>query len=226
MARTTKKAVSTDTNPVSDNKPQEVVETQVDILAQMKAMMDEINSLRSALAEKSGQPSSKDGKSDDRIDGFRYVPIMSLYQNQINFTTEEHGRGKKYTLDKFGDVKNIIFNDLANILNNHPTFFEKGWLFICDPVVVEQVGFKDIYNNILRKETLEKAISGKADALMIYNSANAPQKAIIRDFLIAKARDYPETMDMKFLIEFKRETGIDIMQMAEDSKELMLPKKE
>jgi len=222
MARKTA-AVSSDTSdnhviatgdsiPVNSNG-------DVDVLAQMREMMDEIKSLRSKLAEKD------DAKLNEKLDGFEYVPVISLYKYTLNLTTEAYGRGTKYTFLKFGDVKNIMFNDLSKIVNVIPSFFEKGYVYIASPKTVHQLGFDDMYKNILNKQAMEKAIEGKADAVMIYNTANRYQKEVIRDFLISKIRDNPESVDMGLLVAFERDAGIKLIELAEQSKDLLIPQK-
>jgi hypothetical protein len=191
----------------------------------MQAMGKELETLRNTLAMREKQNFIV-GNNDNKVDGFEYIPVISLYKYALNLTTEAYGRGTKYSFSKFGDIKNIMFQDLAKIVNVIPSFFTKGYVYIASPKTVHQLGFDDIYKTILNKETMEKAISGKADAVMNYNTANQYQKEVIRDFLISKVRDNPQSVDMKLLVAFERDAGIKLIEMAEASKELQIPKKQ
>src|SRR5512137_2575663 len=126
----------------------------------------ELDALKARLAELEQSTDSVEPKKEQSKEAKRdkvllddYVPVISLLPYRLNLATKEGGQGdiKKFT--KFGEVKNILYKDLVDIIEINRSFMEAGYFYILDPVVIRQHGLDDTYSKILTKEKIEDILN-------------------------------------------------------------------
>lgn len=189
----------------------------------------EIDILRARIAElEKGQKSKAPVKDvnayeQNKIQLDAYIPVMSLIPFRLNLSTKEGGTGdiKKFT--KFGEVKNILYKDLVDIIEVHSNFMEAGYFYILDPRVIRQHGLDEIYSKILTKEKIEEILLNNTNpeqCIDLYNSANSEQQKIIVQLLISRIKENPSSVNPYTVDRISSLSDINIRKKAEDEKEL------
>lgn len=147
-----------------------------------------------------------------------YVDVMSLCNNLLNLRTNRGGDKPIYKIfRKFGEVQRILYSDLIDIMDRHPSFVENGTFYILDEAVVRRHGLEDAYSKLLDKERIEKIVSGETDdALLLYKSANDSQKKMIVSMIVEKIRD-GSNIDMNFVYQLEKFSGIKISEKVDDA---------
>jgi hypothetical protein len=151
-----------------------------------------------------------------------YIEVMSLVPFKLNLSTERLGKGRQFSFSRFGEVKRILYNDLASIFENYRSFMEQGYFFIMNAKVVRKHGLDDIYEKILSKEKIEKILSFDAkSAVKLYESASEAQREIIDGMLVKKLKDEEASgIDFNIITQISKIGQRDIVKIAKDMKEI------
>ena len=189
----------------------------------------ELEALKARLAELESTPNVEETEKEERKEGKKdkvllddYVPVVSLLPYRLNLSTKEGVQGdiKKFT--KFGEVKNILYKDLVDIIEVNRSFMEAGYFYILDPVVIRQHGLDEVYSKILTKEKIEEILNNVNTEYCIdlYNSANADQQKVIVQLLVEKMKTDPDSANLYTVDRISRLSKVDITQKAADEKAL------
>lgn len=188
----------------------------------------ELAALKARLAELEPAPVLIEEKSEElplrnKIPLDEYIPVISLLPYRLNLATKEGGQGdiKKFT--RFGEIKNILYKDLVDILETNRGFAEAGYFYILNPDVIRQHGLDDVYSKILTKEKIEEILNNNTDAeacVNLYNSANAEQQRVIVQLLVNRIKEYPNGVNLYTVDRISRLSGIDIPAKAQAEKVL------
>lgn len=148
-----------------------------------------------------------------------YIEVMSLFSGKLNLSTEKLGRGRSFSFSTFGEVKRILYNDLASIFENYRSFMEQGYFYILNERVIRKHGLDDIYDKILNKEMMLKVINCDAkSAVKLYESAPKAQRDIIDGMIVAALRDDNPNMDLNIVAKLSKLADKDLIKLAEESK--------
>lgn len=147
----------------------------------------------------------EDNINDIIISSDAYIKVMSLTPYLLTLTTEEHGRGKRFDFHKFGEVKNILYHHLCEIMEIHPNFLNEGYFVILNKNVVRKHGLDDIYQKIITdKSKMEQILSGnQSDAANMFKACGEAQ----RNFIVNMIHDKMlagEPVDLNLLDRFSR----------------------
>lgn len=190
----------------------------------------EVAALEARLAElKASSEQAETKKTERRKEARRdkvllddYVPVISLLPYRLNLSTREGGQGdiKKFT--KFGEVKNILYKDLVDIIEVNRSFMEAGYFYILDPLVIRQHGLDETYSKILTREKIEEILNNTntEHCIELYNSANPEQQKIVVQLLIDKVKKNPDSVNLYTVDRISRLSGVDITSKAEEEKAL------
>lgn len=202
--------------------------------AQMQKEIDELKAAMKRLLEnKENVISEKDKQevieeiedlddyNDIKIAQDQYIKVISLVDNELILTTKPYGHGgKPFTFRNQFEVKRILYSDLVDILESHPTFVENGYFYISDSNVIRKHGLDDVYKNILTKEKIERIMSGNSnDAVTLFKSANPAQQTMITEMLIKKLSENPDSIDLNMVDKISRASGVKIQEKAEEARE-------
>jgi hypothetical protein len=102
-----------------------------------------------------------------------YIKVMSLIDNKLNLSTRDHGLGKTFSFEEFGETQDILYSDLMEINNHHRNFLEAGYYYILDDRVVAIASKKDAYKKILTKEQIEKILNNDEAAISLFQPETA-----------------------------------------------------
>jgi hypothetical protein len=190
---------------------------------------DRISALEAELALLRDEKVEKvlDVSEDIKIAPDEYISVMSLLPYHLNLSTRERGGGKTYKFEKFGQIKRILYSDLVDIFETHPTFLEAGYFYILSPKVIRHHGLDDFYTNILTKEKIELILVGENKnveaCVALYQTANKLQQEIIVTFMTDKLIENPDSLDLNFVDRISRISGINIAEKAKDARGVFSP---
>ncbi len=112
----------------------------------------------------------------------KYIRVMSLTPELLNLNAGANsGSTKIIRFQGYGEVRNIVYSDLSNIVVNHQRLAEDGAFYIFDKDVIKVMGLSDHYNKILDKKGLEDLLTkdiATIKKVMLELSENQ-QKAIV-----------------------------------------------
>ena len=148
-----------------------------------------------------------------------YIKVMSLIDNKLNLSTRDHGLGKTFSFEEFGETQDILYSDLMEINNHHRNFLEAGYYYILDDRVVAIASKKEAYKKILTKEQIEKILNNDETAISLFQKANPKQQEVIVKFIIKKIINN-EPVDYNLIDKLSRVSGVDIVEKAKASVEI------
>jgi predicted Zn-ribbon and HTH transcriptional regulator len=222
------KQLTEQVNVVDDNKTNTNEEPNVidlltkqlqDLQEQLKILKDNQNqSQKQTIIQPKVEQQFEPETTYARIDGRERIQVMSLSNIPLNLTTEPMGRGRIFQFAKFGEIKIIKYDDVVNIVYNHPNFTKEGRFLIMNPAVVRELGYEEDYSKILNKEKIETILENGQNALDLYKSTNEVQRKTIHEFLIRKVRDNLASVDTSLIMAIKQISNIDIIAEAEKIK--------
>lgn len=169
-AKTTKNTTSTKTR---ESKEIESLKKQV------AEAMDLINQL--TQAKEATVSTSKSAK----IDGDDTIPVISQCAHRLSLSTEGYGRGIVYDFDELGEVQDVPFSDLKDIVRHNKTFVKRGLFYIMDDQAVKQLRLTSLYKKLLSSNDVIQLLA-KDDKTIIelYKLAPEEQKSTIIDMVI------------------------------------------
>lgn len=183
---------------------------------ELELLRAKLNELESRL---SGNTPSKDA---DIISTDEYVSVMSLLPYPLNLSTKEGGQGSIKKFTKFGEIKQVLYRDLVDIIEVHRNFLEAGYFYILHPGIIRQLGLDELYSKILTKEKIEELLlTNSEECVTLYNSANDKQREIILQLLVDKVRDNPDSANLNVIDKISRASKFDIVKRAEEEKSLL-----
>jgi hypothetical protein len=143
-----------------------------------------------------------------------YIKVMSLLDNRLNLSTRDHGLGRTYSFDEFGETQDILYSDLMEINSHHRNFLQAGYYYILDDRVIALAGKNEAYKHILTKDQIERILSNENDALSLFQKSNPKQQEVIIKFISKKIINN-ENVDYNLVDKLSKASGIDIKAKAE-----------
>lgn len=206
---------------MNNKTPKELSDDEKKEIAALEARLAELKSGSGTTERIRPERQRKEAKRD-KVLLDDYVPVISLLPYRLNLSTKEGGQGdiKKFT--KFGEVKNILYKDLVDIIEVNRSFMEAGYFYILDPLVIRQHGLDEVYSKILTKEKIEEILNNANSEYCVdlYNSANPEQQRVIVQLFVDKVKKDPSTVNLYTVDRISRLSGIDITNRAEEEKAL------
>ena len=175
----------------------------------------ELDALRARIQELEGE------QTDSKIPLDDLISVMSLIPYTLNLSTKERGQGKTIKLERFGQIKRVLYKDLLDILEVNRRFTEAGYFLILDRRVLKAHGLEEIYLQILTKDKIESVLNGSDDCTDLYLSCNPAQQEILVSMLVEKLRDNPDTVDLNMIDKISRVSKVNIQEKAKDARFLM-----
>lgn len=191
------------------------VKPRVSTKDELKRLAEENEALKAMLAN-----SSESFQEVTKIPLDDLIPVMSLLPYTLNLSTLGNGKGKEIKFTQYGQVKQVLYQDVLGILEYHYSFAEYGYFIILDQRVIKRHGLQETYGKILTKEKIDQILSGSKPAYDLYSGCNAEQQRIIVGMLIEKLVDNPDSVDLNLVDKISRASGVNIKQKADESREV------
>ncbi len=203
-----------------------VIENKIDetdkLKAENSAMAEQMKQMQEMMAQLQAQIASPTqvvvAQADKGLSG-KKIKCINMMNNPLNVSTEPNGQGRVFSFDKYGDVRLIKFDDLADIVANYPNTIEKGLMLIANKEAVAELGLEDDYGDVLTKDVMDELVYLRRESdvdLFICMSAELQKSTATR---IAELLNANESMDFNYLRKIKDVTGFDIEEIAKELKE-------
>jgi hypothetical protein len=193
-------------------------ESEIDQLKELiENLQGEIDNIKSSNEDESEKTRGKylDNRLDIRPDA--RIKVLSLCPYELNLSTERNGRGRIYSFREYGEVKNIRYNDLADIIEIHRNFLEDGFFVILDNDIIDMHGLEEAYGKILTEENIDGILNDNySDAIKLFETANKRQQENIAAMFVKKIMDN-ESVNLNFVDQISRVVGYNIKEKAEES---------
>lgn len=188
-----------------------------DLQNQLNVVMNKMDSiLQNKETNDKSQTSNQDQNTYIEINPLKPIRIVSLSNGGVSLRTSSDGRGRSFTIDKFGGAITVNYQDLQNIIVTDRSFIEQGLIYICDEEVIHNNYLDEYYKNFLTVDTISNILSFDEDKIvnMVSNTTEAIQETIIS--LLVKKINKNEYVDMNKIAAIGQscKNPCDIMQLA------------
>ncbi len=226
MAGRPKKVVeekSTPLSPINLEKENKKLRSELDELKQMvlnltqNQQIQNIPQVESTNINTANTPTDED---DSDIRPNKYIKVMSLNFGKLVLSTESKGQGKVFVFNKFGDVKNIVYSELANLIHHQQSFAEQGRFYVFDKQVIKNHGLVEHYDKFMNKEMFDNILNhSREEIINLFNKTTKTQKEVIVNLLIKKIVD-GEDVDITKVDIISRLAEVNIYDIARDKIEM------
>lgn len=196
----------------STKKTEEVVETTTnkndDTLSSLVEMMNQLKDQISELKQEN-ETLKKGGKTNKvEVNSDEEIEVMSLFAGTLKLFTEGFGNGTKYEFDEgFGEVIDIPFSDLKQIVKNNTKIAKDGYFYILNEEAVSALRLKKAYENLLSYECMKSLEKATVEQVVkIYESAPESQKELIISYFSTRKAD-KMPVDMSILYKLQEISG-------------------
>jgi hypothetical protein len=236
MAGRPKKVVETDKkvvektitplSPINLEKENKILRSELDELKKMVLSLtqnqkDQQSTQTTLTVESTNTNTNKIIDEDDSdIRPNKYIKVMSLNFGKLVLSTESKGQGKVFVFNKFGDVKNIVYSELANLIHHQQSFAEQGRFYVFDKQVIKNHGLVEYYEKFMTKEIIDNILNHNREEIVnLFNSTTKTQRDVIVNLLIKKIVDGVD-VDITKVDIISRLYGQNIYDIARDKIEL------
>jgi hypothetical protein len=196
-------------NEVVQNATQELFKKFEELqkqLAELKAENDALKNTKQVV----------DDDDIEEITADTDIPVISQTVGKLVLSTDGNGIGTVYRFDGFGEVHDIPFADLKDIVKNKPRFAKEGAYYIANAQAVKKLRLTKEYENIVDNKLFEHILDEKAD-VVISAYKNAPklqQEQIVS--MIEEKIDRGQDVDGNVLVKIGKLCGKDFLRVEED----------
>lgn len=204
------------------------VVAQVDVSKEVvqdatQELLKKFEELQKQLAElKAENDALKDTKQVENNDNTEEltsdtdITVISQTVGKLVLSTEGNGMGTIYRFEEFGEVQDIPFGDLKDIVKHKPRFAKEGAYFICNPQAVKKLRLGTQYKNLIDDKTFTNLFDKDAKTIVaLYESAPKMQQeqvvSLIEDRLANKLE-----VDGNVLIKIGKLCGKDFLTTEEE----------
>jgi hypothetical protein len=205
MAGRPKKTVETPTTEKDNSK---------EILAQLKAMQEQINKLQEENKQLKIEKETED--KEENINGDTEITVISQTNGKLVISTEGNGIGTVYRFEEFGEAQDIPFSDLKEIVKNKPRFAREGAYFIANENAIKKLKLTKYYSNIIDDKLFEHLFDTDSNVVIkAYENAPRMQQEQI-EIMIQNRLDHKQEVDGNVLMKISRLSGKDFLKQDEE----------
>lgn len=184
--------------------------------AQMQTLMEQFSAIQNTTATVSNV-----NPIESIISANKKIKVINLIEGELNLTTQMYGAGKPFRFPHYGYEHNIKYNDLEDIVHSHRSFAEKGFFYICDADVVDELGLEDHYKNILTQTMIEDIVNNPNESnLGLFAGANETVQDSIVDRMVDKINIHKKKYDLNIISKMNEIYGKDIVRIADQLKNI------
>ena len=195
------------------HKEEETSSVIEDLMNQLKEMQQQIASL---TKEKEQLEADKEEKEVEELTSDTDIPVISLVTGGLTISTEGNGVGTVYRFEEFGEIKDIPFGDLKDIVKNKPEFAKSGIFYIANEEAVKKLRLSRDYKNIISDELFAHLLEEDAKVVIeAYKIAPKLQQEQVVSMIEDKLEKGIE-VDANILVKIGKLCGRDFMSTASD----------
>ena len=85
----------------------------------------------------------------------KQIKLISLTYGKLNLASAKGSEARKVRFTEYGQVRNVLYSTLIDIVNTNPTFAENGMFYIADKNAVYHLGLTAAYKKIQAQNVLD-----------------------------------------------------------------------
>lgn len=162
--------------------------------------------------------SHEEAEEDDveEINGDTEITVISQTIGSLTISTEGNGIGTVYHFDNFGDIQDIPFSDLKDIVRNKPRFAKEGIYYIANEEAIKKLRLTKDYENIISNKLFEHLLDEKSDVIIkAYEKAPKLQKEQIIGMIEERLAN-KQDVDGNVLVKIGKLCGKDFLRNNEE----------
>lgn len=187
------------------------VDVNEELMKQLKEMQEQLAKL------KAENESLKDSQEEEEeLNGDTEIMVISQTIGGLTISTEGNGIGTVYRFDKFGDIQDIPFSDLKEIVKNKPSFAKEGVYYIANEKAVKKLRLTSDYKNIISNDLFVHLLDENPDVVVeAYKKAPKLQKEQIISMIEDRIANKQE-VDGNVLMKIGNLCGKDFFKKDEE----------
>ena len=205
MARPKKTAVVEETTTNVNEELLKKLEEMQKQLADLKAENESLKETKQVV-----------DTDEEEINGDTEVVVISQFMGKLVISTEGNGIGTVYRFEEFGDVQDIPFSDLKEIVKNKPNFAKEGLFYIANDKVVKKLRLTKEYEHIIHNDLFAHLLDEKSDVIVkaYQNAPKLQQEQIVA--MIDERLAANKEVDGNVLMKIGKLCGRDFLRVTED----------
>ena len=144
------------------------------------------------------------------------IPVVSMCVGRLVLSTLGNGLGNIYRFEKFGEIQDIPFGDLKEIVKNKPYFAKEGAFYIANEEVVKKLRLTRDYEHIISNKMFETLLNQNAEVVVeAYKTAPDLQKSQVVSLIEDKLASGAD-IDGNILIKIGKICGKSFIKNEEE----------
>ena len=191
-----------------------IVDVSAELMKKLEEMQAQINALK---AENSSLKAKEEIEEAEELNGDTEIVVISQFVGKLVISTLGNGSGTVYRFEKFGDIQDIPFSDLKEIVKNKPHFAKEGLFYIANEQAVKKLRLTKDYEHIINNKIFANLLDEKSDVVIkAYESAPRLQKEQIVSMIEERLAANKE-VDGNVLVKIGKLCGKDFLRTNEDN---------
>ena len=194
----------------------DVIKKLMEQMATLQKQVESQNEEKSDLQQLVEALKSDRSTDTEDIQDSEEIVVISQFVGTLSLFTEGNGMGYEYKFDKFGDIQDIPYRDLKDIVRNNRTFAQNGLFYIANNKVVDRLRLKAYYKRLISNEDMINIFNKKPNEIIeIYKLAPDEEKKTIIDLIIDKKMN-KQKVNNDVLVELGELCGKDLINIDVD----------
>lgn len=188
-----------------------VQDTTQELLKKFEELQKQLTELKAENNALKDNTQVEDNDNIEELTSDTDITVISQTVGKLVISTEGNGVGTVYRFEEFGEVQDIPFGDLKDIVKNKPRFAKEGAYFICNPQAVKKLRLGNQYKNLIDDKTFVNLFDKDAKTIVaLYESAPKMQQEQVVS-LIQDRLDNGLEVDGNVLIKIGQLCGRDFI---------------
>lgn len=188
-----------------------VQDTTQELLKKFEELQKQLTELKAENNALKDNTQVEDNDNIEELTSDTDITVISQTVGKLVISTEGNGIGTVYRFEEFGEVQDIPFGDLKDIVKNKPRFAKEGAYFICNPQAVKKLRLGNQYKNLIDDKTFVNLFDKDAKTIVaLYESAPKMQQEQVVS-LIQDRLDNGLEVDGNVLIKIGQLCGRDFI---------------
>lgn len=194
---------------VSEKVVTDVTQELLKKLEEMEKQIQELKSENQALKNDTEE-------TIEELNGDTEIVVISQFVGRLVISTLGNGSGTVYRFEKFGDIQDIPFSDLKEIVKNKPNFAKEGLYYIANEQAVKKLRLTKDYEHIVNNDIFSHLLDEKSDVIIkAYEDAPKLQREQIVTMIEERLANKKD-VDGNVLLKIGKLCGKDFLRVEED----------
>lgn len=198
-------------------EPTTAVDATQQLLKKLEEMQNQLAQLKAENeAFKNMQVENTHEEDGEEITADTDIPVISQTIGKLVLSTDGNGMGTIYRFDSFGEVHDIPFADLKDIVKNKPRFAKEGAYYISNTQAVKKLRLSKDYEHIVNNDIFAHILDEDSDTVIkaYKNAPKLQQEQIVS--MIEDKIDRGQDVDGNILVKIGKLCGKDFLRVEED----------